>query len=256
VSDDPYVTHYAFQNLLSDLSRVRLDLVGLYRQYRKPTHMVYRGVRVTLDRTWATPQVRDALHNNYYEDPEYRILESTLRPDDRYLELGGGIGFLATCACRVVGERNVFVYEANPDLANVVVRTTMENGFAPSVENAVLLADSRTVVQLHVLGDFWASSLLPMPGARTVEVRAESFGETLDRIRPSYLMIDIEGGEVDLLASEVLPPHVRAICLEVHPTVTGAPAASALVGRLIDEGFALDFTRSTMNSVYLFRPQS
>jgi len=244
---------WARRNLRRDVGRVVRDLRALYWEQISPAAVTYRGVRLDLRAPWATPQLRDAIYNDYYEAPEHDILSATLRSEDRYLELGAGVGFLTTCACQRVGAERVAVFEADPALAEVARTTARANGFSPSVTNAVLMSEPAAgSVDFFVQDDFWASSLKPDENARRVEVPAASFSETLRRFTPTYLTVDIEGGEVDLLSSS-LPGHVRAICLEVHPEVAGVSETRAMLGRLIADGFALDTKLSRDDSVFFER---
>lgn len=215
------------------------DLRKVAWRYRPPDHLTYFGVRLALEDWWATPALRDALYHDYYERPEYEVVSATLRRGDRYLELGAGIGFLTTCACGIVGGENVFSYEANPELARLVTRTAHANGYEPTVENAVLGAQAGTV-DFFVQPDFWGSSLKKAPEARRVTVPALSFAGVLEHVRPTYLTIDIEGGEIALLDGVTLPAWVRAICMEMHPDEVGVAATQELIVKLIAEGFALD----------------
>lgn len=223
--------------------RVADDLRKVAWRYRPPDHLTYFGVRLALEDWWATENLRDALYEGYYERPEFEVLSRTLRAGDRYMELGAGIGFLTTCACRIVGEDGVFSYEANPRLAELVSHTARGNGYRPTVENAVL-GESAGTVDFFIQGDFWGSSLKEAPGARRVTVPALSFAETLERLRPTYLTIDIEGGEIALLDDVTLPSCIRAICMETHPAAVGVDAVQQLIVKLIAQGFALDLELS------------
>jgi FkbM family methyltransferase len=145
------------------------------------------------------------------------------------------------------------VFEADPALADVARHTAEANGFSPSVTNAVLLsAPADDSVDFFVHEDFWASSLRPDDHARRVRVPTASFTEAMSRFTPTYLTVDIEGGEVELLSAP-LPAHVRAICLEVHPGVAGVTETRTMFGRLIADGFALDTKISRDDSVFFER---
>ena len=92
---------------------------------------------------------------------------------------------------------------------------------------------------------------MPSPDAQCIRVPVMSFHDELKRIRPTYLMIDIEGGEIELLA-RALPHHVRAVCVETHPAVTGEDALSRTMVSLIEDGFVLDL-RSCEQGTAFFR---
>jgi FkbM family methyltransferase len=209
------------------------------------------GLTIELDKPWATPIIREGVYDGWYELPEREVLQQTLRIDDTYVELGGGLGVVATCACRIVGEAQVVVYEANPNLVEVIRRNARRNGFNPTVVNAVLGDhDGRTDFYVHE--DFWISSLSPADGARRIDVPAKAFATEMAKLRPAYLMVDIEGAEIELLAND-LPESLRAICVEVHPGLTGDAAVQRLIVSLIERGFSIDFEISHSSIVFLRR---
>lgn len=223
------------------------------------------GVEVMLDEAWACPPVQAALRSESYERAEREVLAATLSSDDTYLELGCGIGLLATLAADRVGDRNVVAIEANPVIAEVARETTSRNGHTIEVRNVVLLEDPvEAVASFYVRPDFRESSLSPLP---TVH-RDDETPEELQRIRvssadaygtiaslgASYLMVDIEGGETDLLRLS-LPDCVTTICVDLHAEATGIEAQSEMVAALLAKGFDLDIGRSAL-PVLLFRRRS
>jgi FkbM family methyltransferase len=235
-----------------NIGRLRSDLLGIYRRVTTPDEVCIGGVSIALADWWATPRLRDYIYTGRYEAPEYEILVRTLTREDRYMELGAGIGFLTTCACQRVGAERVFAYEADARLARVTAETASRNGFRPSVSNVVLGGENGTA-RFYLSEDFWTSSLTEIPGGRCVNVPQRSFAAELDRVRPTYLMVDIEGGEVDLFRGTPLPAEVRAICMETHPDVVGARAIQELLTKLADEGFVLDLGLSRSSVAFLTR---
>jgi FkbM family methyltransferase len=130
------------------------------------------GVEVMLDEAWASPSVQAALRSGSYEWAEREVLAATLSPDDTYLELGCGIGVLATLAADRVGDRNVVAMEANPVIAEVARDTASRNGHTIEIRNVVLLEDPMdAVTSFYVRPDFRESSLSPLP---TVQRNDES----------------------------------------------------------------------------------
>ena len=222
-----------------------------YRLIDQPDDISLGGVRLHLSEPWATPEIRRAIYEGWYEQTERTILQHTLRPDDRYLEVGAGTGLVTTCACKIVGAEKVVAYEGDPRLANQARETAARNGFVADVVNAVLGAgDGETT--FYVDADFRASSLLALENAREIRVPVRSFAAALDRHRPTYLMVDIEGGEIQLLAS-ALPAHVRAVCVETHPAVTGDEAKQAMLMHLMRDGFQLDLHESHNDVAFFAR---
>jgi FkbM family methyltransferase len=218
----------------------------------QPSQVDLAGIALVLDDHWATPTIRDQIYRGWYEATERGILEATLRPDDRYLEVGAGIGFITACACRRVGDENVTAYEADPELVEVAKATLRHNGYAPEVVNAAL-GEGADEVDFYVHEDFWESTLDPSQGGTPRRVPMRSLRAELERLRPTYLLVDIEGGEVDLLAG-ALPAHVRAVCVETHHDVVGAEAISRMLVVLMNGGFTLDLMLSAVSVAFLSRP--
>ncbi len=220
-----------------DHSRVWHIAVEHYRLRRRPSVVDHRGINIAVDPTWG-PLITDGIYRNEYEHQELQVLRQTLRPDDRYFEIGAAIGVVATAACQIVGDQNVIAYEANPALLPVARETTARNGFQPEIINSVLGDQADETADFYVNKIYLSSSLTPQPNAQKISVPTRGFADELDRFRPSYLMLDIEGAEVDLLAPH-LPEYVQRLCVEVHPGVVGIEAVNELVVSIINQGFLL-----------------
>jgi len=220
------------------------------------------GVDVMFDGPWASPKVQASLGSGRYERSERAVLAATLSPDDTYLELGCGIGLLATIAAARVGDANVVAVEADPVLADVARETASRNGYAIDVRNAVLLHDPvEATVPFYVRPDFRLSSLNPLPEARgsdgspaelrTIQVPVLDAHETIAGVGASYLMVDIEGGEMDLLRRP-LPDCVTTLCVDLHANATGIDTQSEMLAVLLASGFDLDIGNSVLPAL-LFR---
>jgi len=197
----------------------------LRRLCRDPTRKLY-GVRLELDDRWASPAIRHAIDAGWYEQPERRVLEATLRPDDRYLELGAGTGYITARACQLIGEARVVAYEAIPELAAVAAETAHRNGFHPAIFNAILgIEDGET--DLFVDGDFWSSTTVATGAGHKIRVPVRSLDRELARTQSTYLMVDIEGGEVDLLGAARLPDHSGRFASNCTQTVSAQLRSSA-----------------------------
>jgi FkbM family methyltransferase len=219
---------------------------------RAPDDFELRGVRLKLAGDWATPLLRAAIYDGYYEAREAQILQSTMRPDDRVLEIGCGIGFLATIASQMAGDQ-VYGYEANPAMVAVAQETLERNGATGTVTTGLMArnptADTAT---FYVHRDFWTSSLVPDPEAAPISVPVLDFAREVSAHDASYLLVDIEGGETELLLGDI-PPCVRKLCVECHPAVSRRSAVKAMLVSLLSGDFSLDLVHSTPPVLYFER---
>ena len=117
-----------------------------------------------------------------------------------------------------------------------IQRTFQLNGVQPNLVMAAVGVTAGTTT-FHVSQDFWASSTLPGRSRRkSVSVPVRSLNVEIARFRPTILIIDIEGGEVEVVPQADLR-DVRAVIVEVHPATTGPAAARAVEGALVSAGF-------------------
>jgi FkbM family methyltransferase len=177
------------------------------------------GVRIRLG-PHLSPHILEAIDIGEYERSELEVLRATLRPDDVVMELGTGIGVVAAYAARAIGSDRVFTYEANPALEPYIRNTFALNGVAPGLAMC-LLGRSEGMAPFHVHPDFWGSSTIDRgPEARLVTVPTRALVEELRRVRPTFLVVDIEGGELDLCELLELG-GVRKVLIEVHEWAIG-----------------------------------
>lgn len=194
------------------------------------------GVRI--DASGVDPAVFEAMRAGTYEAGELRALATALRPDDVVMELGTGIGLLSTFCAQRVGSRRVHTFEANPELEPRIRATFRLNEVAPTLEMC-LLGERPGEAEFFVHEAFWASTALDRAGAaRRIRVPVRSLNEAMARIRPTLLVMDIEGGEGDLLRFIDLT-GVDRIVGEFHERMLGREAADAMIGELYRQGFAI-----------------
>ena len=117
-----------------------------------------------------------------------------------------------------------------------------------------MLAKGNGSRTFYVEQDFWASSVLPgSDQAYEIEVRQIDLNDELAKIQPSFLIIDIEGGEIEFLSYANLT-GVQKICIETHPGMLTNAKLSKMLEGLFSQGFALDFSLIRKNVFYLYRP--
>lgn len=182
---------------------------------------IYRGLRVPIHGAHVVKPIKDELMANRYEVPEIEALLALLRPGDRMIEVGVGLGVVSGIAARAVPDADIQCFEANPELMNPIRELHDVNAITSiTLNNAILVRGAGgKMADFHIHWSFAEGSLIASGGtARTVQVPTVSLEETLATFRPDVLVVDIEGGE-DALLSGLDLTGVRALVLELHPTV-------------------------------------
>ncbi|MDW8443082.1 MAG: FkbM family methyltransferase [Acetobacteraceae bacterium] len=211
------------------------------------------GIQIAIDPRVMSPRMLEVIRSGDYERPEAYLLPSILQPGERVVELGAGVGYISALCARHTGVESVAVYEANPHLIPLIKRTHALNGVRCSVENAVVVSgESGGTRTFYLRDDFWASSLSPGPyGYReTVEVPVVGLSDVLARHRPTMLIIDIEGGEVEL-CRDVALPGVKKVFIEVHQNIIGRNGMKSIFQFFLERDFHYDQWHSS-HGVILF----
>ena len=214
-----------------------------------------QGIVVPFDPRIITPKIERPMRNNRYEGGECATLRRVLRPGDRVLELGAGVGLCSTVAALVEGVERVVAIEANPDLIPLIAETHRLNGVAPRIDlrNGVATPTAQGEIDFYLRPDFWASSMEPGSRAYDRVVRLPTIGldALIAELRPTVLVCDIEGGEEGLFDRLDLS-SVRHLVLELHPKVYGEAGAARVAGTLAAKGLTLDEDNRVGSSVQLF----
>jgi len=224
-----------------------------YHRVMRPAHAGWRGYTradfpygdvVTIDgirlRLHDSLSIRNAwrIVSGMHTRSERRLVLGVLRPDDVVMELGGGIGMLSTACALKIGSDRVFSFEANPQLEPLIQDNYALNG-VKSEMTMCLLGPEPGVSSFHISANFSDSSVFrdsPSDYEATVEVPIRSLNDEIGRISPTFLIVDIEGAEIELMPYADLS-GVRKMVVEYHPSVNGAAKANALRRRLRRQGF-------------------
>lgn len=238
------------KNLIQKALRSKRTKKYLWSLTGRPQFAVINGVKIHLRSPVISDRVAKSIYLGLYERLEARVVMATLQADDRVLELGSGVGYLSTLCARRTGSERVFAVEANPAMEPYIRETFRLNEVSPKLEMCVL-GDCDGEVPFNV-NDNYSSSSLHDRGGKTISVRQKSFAGMLAEAQPTYLICDIEGGEVPLLIDTPLT-GIRKICIEIHPHIIGNHDCSRLMQKLLEEGFDCDWTLSGDGVFHFFR---
>ena len=232
-----------------ELWRVWLSIkVSAIRAFGLNASMNYAGLQIPLNRQGMSAEVVMGIAMGLYEQPEINGLSRVIRPNDRILELGAGLGVVTTLLSRATGPGGkVIAYEADPKLISDTQEFLTKHG-ANNVDlrNAVLVpkAAPGETRAFHVSRVFAVSSLVASGGGSrktTISVPAQSFNDVIHEFRPDVLICDIEGGEAELIPA-IDASGLRAVVIEMHPKRLPEAAIASVREALERQGLKQDPT--------------
>lgn len=225
---------------LSYTDRVANKIRGTFREWTAAEVVANDGIKLIVDRTILDDQaIIRAILFNRHERTEAKLVDYALRQDDRVLELGSGLGFITMKCAGICGASNVVTFEGNPLMYGLLKRNLSLNGYEEVDARQSVVSLDGGPVTFQLAEAKVSSSLYQRGNATSRTVPSVSFRDLLAEVRPTVIIMDIEGSEVDLLG--VVPmPTVRAIGVEVHPQIVGETALSTMQERLAQAGFRID----------------
>jgi len=193
-----------------------------------------------------------------YEQREARFARRAVRPGDRVLELGGGLGVVSTIAAKSVDGGTLTVVEADGRLLPIIEGNLKLNGVTATLLHGAAFARDRlpetAEVDFFLLPLFTGSSLTE-PKARKilrkVSVPVLCLEDLLAQYDINVLLMDIEGAELDLLTWGALT-GIRDIVCEFHQPLDDDRRRRAME-RLAEMGFASRTTSGKGQVVWMGR---
>jgi len=211
------------------------DLTGPIADAVGPT-AEFEGLKVYVDPRFGRIVQQDLLVGGY-ENAELQILKIQLSAADVVMEIGAGLGVISSFCAQRIGSDRVFTYEANPAMERHIRRTHRLNGVAPTLEMC-LIGEHAGTAPFWVGSLFWGSSTRKRGNGRWVSVPVKAFNAEVQRLHPSFLLIDIEGGESDLCRYATFH-EVRKVMLEVHQDLIERDGVEFVRSQMHRAGFRL-----------------
>lgn len=170
-----------------------------------------------------------------YEAHDLDLAADHVRPGDRVMELGGGIG-VTGCALGRASGTAVVIVEPNAALYPAIRRTFAANDVPLVLVEAAAGAGPAGTARLAVAENYWWSRM--GEGDGTIAVALVPLEQLIADHRPTVLAVDIEGHEATLVGSSI-GPSVRLVLFEIHSPDIGTRATGDVVRWLEGEGFRL-----------------
>ncbi|MGR3492763.1 MAG: FkbM family methyltransferase [Shimia sp.] len=204
---------------------------------------VMNRIKLTVPREVSSPKVFAKMREGTFEVHEARMAMRRIRPGDRVLEIGSGVGYVTSLCARKAGAENVVAVEANPDLHPIIRANLAQNGFegVTLIHGAVAGQTTEQVVTFNVGPAFWGSSLTETRSnvARRITVPLLNVHDLLAEHRPTVVLMDVEGAEAQMF-DRPWPAHVHTVGMELHPALYEEGTIGRIFGCLAQTGLAYD----------------
>jgi FkbM family methyltransferase len=224
------------------------------RKLLRPKTVSNGGVKLFLGEHANTSYAR-SIYRDSHETEEREIVLRHLDDSDVVLECGAGLGVVTILCCKKIGSERVHTFEANAAMEPLLRKNFALNGVAPELQ-IKLVGLEEGEAEFFVDKRFVTSSRFGesgTPDRQKQTIPAVSLQKLIDTIRPSFLIMDIEGAEVDLANERLNLGSLKKLCIEMHPKVVGDEAVTRVIARLIGQGFALHLQESKEDVLYFSR---
>lgn len=177
-----------------------------------------------------------------YEGQEIDGALALVTSTDRVLELGAGLGVVGAVIAKTAKPKAMMSFEANPNLIPHIQELYDINGLSSRVKlhNQVLLAspDRPATIDFHLGNSFLGSSLVQQAARkqRKISVETADFEAVRKKFKPTILVMDIEGAELDFLHDADLT-GIRGVVIEFHPALYGDSGMRRCKNILREQGF-------------------
>lgn len=194
---------------------IRWRFLALYRGY----NTVYSGIRIYTYFNSISPKIQHAIRNEMFEANEIELLEKHLPSDQPVIELGAGIGVIS---CHINGLLDTSKYhiaiEANPRLIPALTYHRDINGCAFEIEQKAYSPNQESV-EFYIHDEFVKGSTHRKSNTKQI-VDGISLPKIFEKtsFEIATLVVDIEGGELGLIQSElnILKDRCEWLFIEFH----------------------------------------
>jgi FkbM family methyltransferase len=225
------------RDVLTFPSMVRYSIWRLLARERAVTIELRMGLTLIV----RPPPARDltTAHDIFVSQIYAAALDGAAGRDSLIVDVGGNVGYSTLYFARRIPGSRVLAFEPHPQFAAQFERHMALNGFTARVTLVHAAAGTRTGAAS--LSDDEDSSALVGPGASgAIPVAVVDFFERVGSAPVAVLKMDIEGGEVPLLADPRFGDlDVRLLLLEWHDPSASGRSKSWCVDRLTALGYTV-----------------
>lgn len=189
-----------------------------------------------------------ALVKGEYENNERKLLADIIKKDDVIIEMGGSIGVLTSMiASKIENNGYIVSVEASDELANYSKKVLSQknvhiiNGFGFPVMN---LSNNLEIKSFSTVSGSMGGKVEYFYNNESNKTALDKNIYSISRImdlfhlKPTILLIDIEGSETILLLEKPnFPKTVRSIIIEFHPSLYGRNKMNKIINIIKAEGF-------------------
>jgi len=163
-------------------------------------------------------------HFYNYEKYEIKLVDEFIKKDDIVLELGGCLGVVSNkINSKLDVKKNHVVLEPNPVIAEYLKENKIINKSEFSIEQSVISQESQ--IEFNIYKDIlWSSSFdrdnilvekIKVNGISLTDLQAKY------KLRFNVLIVDIEGGELELLRTSDFLANFNLLIIEFHGDILG-----------------------------------
>lgn len=176
----------------------------------------YHGVILDLSDTVISTQLKARFPLGLYEDHEIELIDHHLPDDKPVVELGSGIGFISCFTDARISDVKHIVVEANPKLVEIVETNRELNDATFDISHSAYQSSgSETDFYIH---EKFVGGSVQRTTDRAIKADGRCLKDILGSLKNITIIVDIEGGEFDLLENEmdVLVTHCSYLFIEFH----------------------------------------
>jgi FkbM family methyltransferase len=239
------------------------------REQRRTVQRIGRRVRVSVEHCqfeFDLAELHDFLvyravaRRGLYEPTSTRLVLSSLRPGDTFLDIGANNGWYALLAAHVVGSTgHVLAFEPNPLAFDRLSKNLDINGNPPWLSPLrIALSDASGERDLYVpdLSDGLGSILgsLSRPG-HAIKVQCSTLDAALSNNRVDIVKLDVEGAELQVLDGMplILAHNPQLRILVEWNSLSGSELINSLLARFDVARVIERSTRSSLTPVLSYR---